>query len=209
MNEQQLREEYLIRYESILKPLAIRISHQLQDHLNGVEHIDRVSSRAKGAESFITKALKASDGERKYERPFEQIQDIVAARVIVFYKQDVDVVEEIVKRYYMSIEARDLIPENEKEFGYVGKHFILAIPKDLYEDDSDLSKTPVFFELQIKTLFQHAWSEASHDLAYKQDVELTSLQKRMVAFTAAQSWGADLQFAQLYSELNSSQPERK
>jgi len=81
-------------------------------------------------------------------------------------------------------------------------HFILALPEDLFDDDADRTRSPTFFELQIKTLFQHAWSEAEHDLAYKPNVSLTRFQKRLVALTAAQAWGADQQFAQLHSELN-------
>ena len=41
--------------------------------------------------------------------------------------------------------------------------------------NADRERTPRFFELQVKTLFQHAWSEASHDIAYKPDVPLSSL----------------------------------
>jgi len=52
-------------------------------------------------------------------------------------------------------------------------------------------------QLQIKTPFRHAWTEASHDLAYKAAPQLTTLCKRKVAFTAAQAWGAD-QFSETY-----------
>ena len=179
----------------------------LQDHLNGIKRIDRVVARAKNPNRFVAKALKANvDGGTKYDRPFEQIQDLVGARVIVFYKQDVDVVSEVINRYYTQVEQRDLIPESENEFGYVGKHFILALPEDLFEDESDRDRSPTFFELQIKTLFQHAWSEAEHDLSYKPTTQLTRLQKRLIALTAAQAWGADQQFAQLHSELNGVPP---
>jgi putative GTP pyrophosphokinase len=58
-----------------------------------------------------------------------------------------------------------------------------------------------FFELQLKTLFQHAWSEADHDLGYKPSAELSLDQKRRLAFTAAQAWGADLIFDELYREI--------
>ena len=58
---------------------------------------------------------------------------------------------------------------------------------------------PAFFELQIKTLFQHAWSEADHDLGYKPGANmLTSDEKRMIALTSAQAWGADRIFDQLF-----------
>ena len=53
----------------------------------------------------------------------------------------------------------------------------------------------------MKTLFQHAWSEAEHDLGYKPGtVPLTSDEKRRLAFTAAQSWGADRVFDELFQE---------
>ena len=60
---------------------------------------------------------------------------------------------------------------------------------------------PGFFELQIKTLFQHAWAEADHDLGYKPGtVPLTSAQRRKIAFTSAQAWGADHMFDELFRE---------
>ena len=203
MTPDELRIEYISRHETILKPLAVSLDAQLHDHLTGVDRIDRITARAKSPDRFIAKAQKAhKDGGSKYDRPFEQIQDLVAARIIVFYIQDVDVVSEVIRRYYQPVECRDLIPESESEFGYIGKHFILSLPEDLFEDDADRSRSPTFFELQIKTLFQHAWSEAEHDLAYKPNVPLTRIQKRRVALTAAQAWGADQQFAQLHTELN-------
>jgi putative GTP pyrophosphokinase len=206
MNQEELRREYESRYEDILRPLAQTLTLQLQDHLRDIEQIDRISARAKNPERFVSKALKDKvNGENKYPRPLEQIQDLVGARVIVFYKQDVDIVSAAIEKYYRPIERRDLIPESESEFGYVGKHYILACPEDLFGDDVDRSRCPLFFELQIKTLFQHAWSEAAHDLSYKPEVPLNSMQKRLVALTSAQAWGADLHFAQLHSELNGAQ----
>lgn len=203
MTAAELLVEYTDRHDQILKPLAIALMAHLQDNLKGIERIDRIVARAKSPSRFVDKAIKAlDDGGAKYDQPFEQIQDLVGARVIVFYKQDVDVVTNAILRYYTPIEQRELIPERESEFGYFGKHFILALPEELFDDDADRARSPVFFELQIKTLFQHAWSEAGHDLAYKPNVELTKLQKRLVALTAAQAWGADQQFAQLHTELN-------
>lgn len=203
MTTDELRAEYTRRRKVILEPLARRLVAHLQDNLRGIERIDRVGARAKGIDRFMAKAAKAlDDGGARYEHPFEQIQDLVGVRIVVFYKQDVDVVAAMVERYYRRIERKDLIPESEAEFGYVGKHFILAVPQDVVDDDADRDKTPQFFELQVKTLFQHAWSEANHDLAYKPGEPLSPLQKRQVAFTAAQSWGADQIFGQLHTELN-------
>lgn len=207
MTTAELLAEYTDRHDRILKPLAEALVLHLQDNLHGISRVDRIAARAKSPSRFVAKAVKAlEDGGVKYADPFEQIQDLVGARVIVFYKQDVDVVTESILRYYRPIEQRELIPERESEFGYFGKHFILALPEEVFDDDADRARSPVFFELQVKTLFQHAWSEAGHDLAYKPNAELSKLQKRLVALTAAQAWGADQQFAQLHMELNGVPP---
>ncbi|VWC21086.1 hypothetical protein BST28156_05883 [Burkholderia stagnalis] len=103
-------------------------------------------------------------------------------------------------KYFNRIEANTLIPDSPKQFGYEGRHLVLAIPEELFEDEEHYD-APDFFELQIKTLFQHAWGEAEHDLSYKPTASLTELQAREIAFTAAQAWGADQMFAKLAKEL--------
>ena len=78
---------------------------------------------------------------------------------------------------------------------------MLLIPSDVLDDSVDRSEAPDFFELQVKTLFQHAWSEANHDLGYKPgSVPLDADAKRRLAFTSAQAWGADRIFDELFLE---------
>lgn len=202
MTDEELSAEYRERHTKVLVPLADRLHMMLADIVSSVPRIDRVAARAKSPDRFLAKAIKLNDGVRKYERPLEQIQDQVGARIIAFYLDDVLAVSSAIDKYFRHIEARELVPESESEFGYVGKHYILLMPEDVYPDDEEeLRRMPKFFELQIKTLFQHAWSEAGHDLAYKAESPLSSLQKRQLAFTAAQAWGADQMFGTLFKEL--------
>lgn len=202
MNDDALLVEYMARHKKFLQPLATRLAEHLQSNLQGLPRIDRVSARAKSPDRFMGKAKKVKDGgDRRYSDPLEQIQDQVGARIIVFYLADVEAISIEIDRYYRRIELRDLVPESLNEFGYVGKHYILAFPEDLFDDTADRTRVPQFFELQIKTLFQHAWSEAEHDLGYKPEEPLTPLQNRQMAFTAAQAWGADHIFSTLHAEL--------
>lgn len=193
--------EYEARFNEVLRELANSLENHLREILKGEDRIDRVSARAKSVARFLEKALKTEGDQPKYADPLHQIQDQVGARIICFYLQDVERASEIVERYFRRVEKRAVVPENEAEFGYFGKHYVLLIPPDLINPAWPKELIPEFFELQIKTLFQHAWSEADHDLGYKPGmVQLTSDQKRRVAFTAAQAWGADRLFDELFRE---------
>jgi putative GTP pyrophosphokinase len=116
--------------------------------------------------------------------------------------------DKVVEKYFRAIESKDHVPDSEWEFGYFGRHYVLVIPSDVIEDNWDKALVPKFFELQIKTLFQHAWSEAEHDLGYKEVVaeSLNLDQKRRLAFTSAQAWGADHMFDELFRELTTPIP---
>lgn len=195
-----LKETYTLRREKILVPLAARIEDHLKNLLGSFARIDRISARAKSVDRFLGKAAKLENGKPKYEDPLNQIQDQVGARIVTFYASDVERIRLEIEKYFKYIESQKIVPESEKEFGYEGRHFILFVPEDLIDDTVSRDESVELFELQIKTLFQHAWSEAEHDLGYKPSVKLTSDQNRRLAFTAAQAWGADQIFDEMFRQ---------
>jgi len=193
--------EYLRRFDPVLRPLSKAIESQLAEYFCNEPRIDRVQARAKSPERFIAKAGKMEGEEKKYSEPIHQIQDQIGARVVTFYLSDIDRVSQVVEKYYRPVEARLIVPDSEWEFGYFGKHYVLLIPTDVIDPSWDTSLLPEYFELQIKTLFQHAWSEADHDLGYKPRAGgLSPDEKRRLAFTSAQAWGADRIFDEIYNE---------
>lgn len=195
----ELEKRYRERFNKVLEPLTCAIEQLLREYLKSEVRIDRIVARAKSIERFMGKSEVLNDkGERKYRDPLNEIQDQVGARIITFYKSDVLRLAARVEQFFHAIEEKNRIPEKEAEFGYFGKHYLLLIPTDA-SVGLDQSMLPQVFELQIKTLFQHAWSEAEHDLGYKPERgELTSDEKRKLAFTSAQAWGADLIFDELF-----------
>ncbi len=193
-----LEEQYRLRRLEVLSPVASLIEERFKDILDGIPRIDRICSRAKSTDRFVAKAVSVTNGELNYKNPLVDIQDQIGVRVIVFYKSDIDRIIPEVEKYFRRIEVKSLVPESEYEFGYWGRHYLLLVPTDLVPEGRDLD-CPTVFELQIKTLFQHAWAEANHDLEYKSMYgDLSSSEKRQVAFTAAQAWGADEHFDALF-----------
>lgn len=195
-------EEYQRRFESFLTIMAEKLQSYLQDLLTEDENIDRITVRAKEPRRFAEKAQRCEEDSRpKYLAPLTEIQDQIGARVIVIYLEDVTPVSNAITRYFQPIELKEMVPESQWEFGYFGKHLVLPLPRDVVPVGVPVEDVPTFFELQIKTVFQHAWSEANHDLGYKSASPLSLDQQRRLAFTAAQAWGADRIFKELRSEL--------
>ncbi len=193
---------YTRHFTDVLSPLADSLRALIVDHLKGEPRIDRVSARAKSPERFVAKAARVDvHGALKYSNPLDQIQDQIGVRVIVYFKSDAVRVGAVLKRYLRHVEQKTLVPESEWMFGYFGIHYIFALPAEAVPSEIDSGACPRLFELQIKTLFQHAWSEANHDLGYKPVDQLTDDQKRRLAYTSAQAWGADRTFQELWSEI--------
>jgi putative GTP pyrophosphokinase len=198
VNRDELLAAYSVRYDQVLDPIAKQLGELIVDHLGDTPHVDRVSVRAKGPARFVAKALKRdSNGAPVYAEPLYQIQDQIGARIIVLYIDDVNMIRDRLLPYFTRIEERTIVPESEWEFGYFGQHFVLTVPTEAVPRQIQMTDAPGFFELQIKTLFQHAWSEANHDLGYKSEVVLTSDQQRLLAYASAQAWGADRAFNEL------------
>jgi putative GTP pyrophosphokinase len=197
----RLADAYQRRFDAVLT----RIAAALEQHLRGIfdrePRVDRVTARAKSVHRFLNKAETVVNGKKKYSEPLRQIQDQLGARIITFYASDVDRIGKLVLKYFRPVESKDLVPDSEWEFGYFGRHYILVVPSDVIVESIDKSLVPQFFELQVKTLFQHAWSESNHDLGYKPGSNpLDSDAKRRLAFTSAQAWGADRIFDELFHE---------
>ena len=195
-----LRDKYSERLVSFLEPAAKSIEDFLEDILGDHDAVCSVNARPKAIESFLEKADREYEGEPRYSDPLNQIQDQLGALITTRFLSDVDVVESIVNDSFRHIEQKAIQPDSEYEFGYVGRHFILFIPSDVW---SPLTEAPPirFFELQIKTLFQYAWSETNHNIGYKQMAGLDLQERKLTAYVAAQAWGADRAVDELYNNI--------
>ena len=197
---QHLKAEYLSILPK-LKEIAVKLEEQLIETFADYAHIDRIICRVKDVESFMTKSIKKKkDGSPKYAVPIKEIQDMIGARVVVYYKSDVPHIREVITQLYNRVEELAIVPDELSKFEYEAVHIICFIPNTIFSSRDNPSVTN-FFELQIKTLYQHAWSQANHGLGYKPGHELSSDDQRMLYFIAAQSWAADKALA----DLNTSQ----
>jgi len=195
-----LQSRYSSLFTSVLEPLATALRNSVSAAIKDCPNVDSVRTRAKGIPSFILKASKlyntANETFPKYDDPLNEIQDQLGALVLVRYTNNVDCVVETIKSHFKAVEDKLIVPDEPNEFGYEGHHIVLLLPDALLEPYKDNKDCPKFFELQIKTLYQYAWSEAGHNIAYKGH-NLTEEQKKTIAFLASMTWGSDKIFSDL------------
>jgi GTP pyrophosphokinase len=175
----------------MLEALRNSLEKETRDALSECEHIDRVSYRVKSAESFEAKATDPHK-EPPYGDPLVEVEDQVAGRVIVFFLADLGSVHDRIARTFTTVEESQRRPKRDEEFGYESNHMICIIPPHLkptgWEKRQDL---PTTFELQVRTIFMHAYAEPQHDVAYKGPSDLPRDVRRELAWIAASAWGAD------------------
>ena len=191
---------YTERFNTTLKPAAKALKEHLLETLEENPLVCFVRTRAKKIDRFIDKSERTVEGNKKYTDPINEIHDQIGGLIVTRFLQDVETLKQVVDDEFTKIEQLLHEPESEFEFGYMGTHYTLHLPTEVTSQFPDYNG-PEFFELQIKTLFQYAWSETNHAIGYERFDELSREQKRMTAYIAAQAWGADKALAELNAEL--------
>ncbi len=123
----------------------------------------------------------------------KDITDIIGLRVITFYTDDVDKVASAVERMFTIDWANSIDKRKAHEidsFGYLSLHYICSMPDFPYR-----------FEIQMRTILQHAWANMNHDTGYKSGVEVPRRYFRNMSRLAGMLELIDDEFSKIRSEL--------
>lgn len=149
--------------------------------------VQSVEGRAKAFESFTEKASKPSDedpNKPKYTDPMSQITDLAGIRVIAFQPRVVDEICRLIHREFKVSEFQDKSEAliNQGKFGYQSFHFLVMLTDARCKFSEYARFRNVTFEIQVRTVLQHAWAEMEHDIQYKNEAVIpTSIRRRFIA----------------------------
>ena len=159
LEDYRKQKENFVKLGNVVHDMLANIAKEAGLTVLAVEH------RVKEEKSLAGKLERKGD----LYNVFEDITDILGCRVICFLSDEVEKVgkkveEKFVVDWENSSNKKDLLKENA--FGYLSLHYICSLPfGDKWPDEICGKK----FEIQIRTILQHAWSAIHHDIGYKSD----------------------------------------
>lgn len=190
--------EYLPMFSEMTEVISQKIDQTLA--ASGLV-VASVEHRIKTEKSLVGKLeLKGS----KYQDIFS-ITDIVGFRVITFYGDDVDKAASMLEKYFEidwenSVDKRKL--HEIDSFGYLSLHYICRIPEKTYTSKEWPQLNDVRFEVQMRTMLQHAWANMNHDTGYKSGVEVPKSYLRRLSRLAGILEMVDDEFSRIRTEIN-------
>ncbi|MBR2136052.1 MAG: hypothetical protein IJ855_07530 [Bacteroidales bacterium] len=152
-------------------------------------HLASIESRIKSEGSLAGKLEKKGS---KY-KSLSDITDILGIRLITYYIDDVDKVATVIERLFVvdwenSIDKRKV--HDIDSFGYVSLHYVCSH-----------QGFPYRFEIQMRTVLQHAWANLDHDTGYKSGIEIPKRYLRSMSRLAGMLELIDEEFSKIRSEL--------
>jgi len=161
--------------------------------------VHQVTSRVKSRNSL---ERKLGEKPQKYQH-LTDVTDICALRVILYFEDDVDRVAEVIEREF-HVDRENTVDKRKRDgdqFGYQSLQYVVS-HHELRESLTEYKPTAgIRFEVQIRSILQHAWAEIEHGLGYHGSSPLPGNLRRRFARIAALLEVADSEFVDLRKQI--------
>ena len=137
----------------------------------------------------------------KKEKPYEynDLRDKLGIRVICLFLSDIEIVDAFLKEHFLirkEEKKKEKIDFNKLD--YQSNHYDVSVKKELIDFDTEF-----IFEIQVRTMNQHAWANSAYILYYKQDIELPDEMKHKIYRLLSLYELADEEFQKVNEHLKS------
>ncbi|MGI4805968.1 MAG: GTP pyrophosphokinase [Janthinobacterium lividum] len=177
-----------------------RIINLLNDLLSTEQIIvHQLVGRTKSLESLNKKIDEKND---KY-KSIEEVTDIIGIRIITYLESDINPIAELIEKEFIKDEANSVDKRKLQadRFGYKSLHVVVSLNNSRTKLKEYKKYKDFKFEIQIRSILQHAWAEIEHDLGYKGEISIPDEYKRSFNRLSALLETADIDFNRLKTEL--------
>ncbi|MGC9411302.1 GTP pyrophosphokinase [Streptomyces sp. DZ1-3] len=180
--------------ESLLRELLI--SKSIQFHY--------VRSRVKTKTSTVRKLANPT----KSYTGVGDLTDMLGVRIVTYFPDDVDYVANLIRQEFAidednSTDKRALLDPDR--FGYLSLHFVASLGGGRAQFAEYARFSDLTFEIQIRSILQHAWAEIEHDLGYKSSSAVPVEIRRRFSRIAGLLEVADNEFQEIRNYLDGHQ----
>ena len=183
----------------IYEEIGFKVSLFLKNAILRHEIYPEVSYRLKELLSIVKKIERKSK-EKKYS--FDDLKDKLGIRIICSFSSQLEEVDKIIHNNF-NVEKVEYKRE-ELDFNrldYTSNHYDLTVKTDKIHFDNPDSYMGKVFELQVRSINQHAWSSSSHILTYKKEAAIPKVLQRRVYRLLSLYEIADDEFSNINKEL--------
>ena len=202
--------------------LTMELYPATADRLPTPSPVQRVRVRVKRPESVADKIFRKPNsfpGGLRSEN-FKAMEDTLGARVVVYFLQHLPLIDREIRRHpnlelstesppvaYLPVElcerlALKHVHRETKESGYASIHYIVRL-----RDPAVPEYYRPWFEIQVRTIAEDAWSEVEHILGYKPDKHTSLAVRKQFQIISRQLSAIDEHFNFLGEELTRFQAE--
>ncbi|MCJ7639674.1 MAG: RelA/SpoT domain-containing protein [Euryarchaeota archaeon] len=134
----------------------------------------------------------------------KEIQDLAGLRIILLFKRDIEKVVRLIQTNFRIVRKYDTQERlKEDQFGYSSIHLVVALKEEWLTVPTFIRMAGLTAEVQVRTLPQHIWAEASHRLQYRQEKNIPPIIRRSIYRVSALLETVDLEFERVLVERES------
>jgi ppGpp synthetase/RelA/SpoT-type nucleotidyltranferase len=182
------------RLKEVIIPLMVVLLKQ-----KNIEYLS-INGRTKDFQSAMEKIKR-----KKYVSPREEMTDMTGIRVITFFDSHVRAISDLINDVF-DVDTENSLNRSAllgmDRLGYRSVHFVCTLGEER-------SKLPEFknlghlkFEIQARTVLQHAWAELAHDRTYKFPGVLPFSLERKLNLYSGMLEIADAAFDEIASQID-------
>lgn len=193
----QWSQAYLARYEENLAYTELQTEHarfvvESVAKASGLPILLPVTARTKSVASLRAKLRRHAPRKKLYDR--------IGVRVVCYYVSDVDALIKAFKRaldWDVGLSSDRRVMLGTTQFGYRSVHLVVRVRDSSLGLAAFGALEAEWFELQVRTVLEHAWAEIEHKVRYKARLKYPDATERTINAVAGTLELLDAQFAEL------------